>query len=70
MSLARTQYAEIISKVGGYYNFVTMIQRRLKDIHNGQGTLVQPEPGEDEIDMIVREIELGLVSLEGGSPVA
>ena len=28
MTLANTQYAEAITKVGGYYNFVTIINRR------------------------------------------
>lgn len=69
MSLARTQYAETISRVGGYYNFVTMITRRLKEIRNGAPPMVEPEPGEDEVDLIVREIEAGHLHLEGGSPL-
>lgn len=66
MSLARTQYAETITKVGGYYNFVTMITRRLKELRNGVGPMVEPQTGEDEIDLIVREIEAGLLSIDGG----
>ena len=32
MTLENTQYASAIAKVGGYYNFVTLINRRLKEL--------------------------------------
>jgi len=67
MTLARTHYAEVIEKVGGYYNFVTLINRRLKELHNGEPPMVQPEPKEDEIDLVVREIEEDLLVLHGGN---
>ena len=67
MALARTQYAEVIEKVGGYYNFVTLINRRLKELRNGEPPMLQPEPGEDEIDLVVREIEADLLTLVGGN---
>ena len=63
MTLANTQYAEAIAKVGGYYNFVTIINRRMKELNNGLGPMVQPpaEKNWDRIDLIVREIEAGLL---------
>jgi hypothetical protein len=67
MSLVNTQYAEAIAKVGGYYNFVTIINRRMKELNNGQQPMVMPPPGErnwDRIDLIVKEIEAGLLVLK------
>ncbi len=63
MTLANTQYAEAITKVGGYYNFVTIINRRMKELNNGQPPMVQPpaEKNYDRIDLIVKEIEAGLL---------
>lgn len=66
MTLANTQYAEAITKVGGYYNFVTIINRRMKEMNNGNPPMVLPPAGEknwDRIDLIVREIEAGLLTL-------
>jgi hypothetical protein len=56
MTLANTQYAEAITKVGGYYNFVTIINRRLKELNNGQSPMVQPpaEKNYDKIDLILK----------------
>ncbi len=67
MALARTQYADVIGLVGGYYNFVTLINRRLKELHNGEPPMLMPNIKEDEIDLVAREIEAGLLTLEGGS---
>jgi len=67
MTLTRTHYAEVIEKVDGYYNFVTLINRRLKELRNGEPPMLQPEPDEDEIDLVVREIEAGLLVLHGGN---
>jgi DNA-directed RNA polymerase subunit K/omega len=67
MALARTQYADVIEKVGGYYNFVTLINRRLKELRNGEPPMVESSQGEDEIDLVVREIEAGLLVLHGGN---
>ncbi|MFW5830014.1 MAG: hypothetical protein ACOCXA_07105 [Planctomycetota bacterium] len=67
MSLTRTQYATVIQLVGGYYNFVTLVNRRLKELRNGSPPMVQPEAREDEIDMIVREIEAGHLHLLDGA---
>lgn len=66
MSLVNTQYAEAISKVGGYYNFVTIIIRRMKELNNGQPPMVLPPPDKnyDKIDLIVKEIEAGLLVLK------
>ncbi|MBA2480842.1 MAG: hypothetical protein H0V44_09280 [Planctomycetes bacterium] len=63
MTLANTQYAEAITKVGGYYNFVTIINRRMKELNNGQPPMVQPpaEKNYDRIDLIVKEIEAGFL---------
>jgi len=64
MTLANTQYAEAIAKVGGYYTFVTIINRRLKELNNGQPPMVAPPAGEknwDRIDLIVREIMADLL---------
>ena len=71
MSLVNTQYAETIASVGGYYNFVTLIQRRMKEMRNGQGPMVDPSDSEDEIDLIVREIDAGLLKVtDGGNHAA
>lgn len=60
MSLVNTQYAEAIAKVGGYYNFVTLINRRLKELNNGEPPMVAPPASSyDKIDLIVAEIEAG-----------
>lgn len=69
MSLVNTQYAEAIAKVGGYYNFVTIINRRLKEINNGEPPMVQPvfsgtNGHYDKIDLIVAEIEAGFLSIK------
>lgn len=64
MSMDRTHYAEAIERVGGYYNFVTLINRRLKELHNNGQPMVMPEPKQDEIDLVVREIEEGLLTLQ------
>ncbi len=66
MTLVNTQYAEAIAKVGGYYNFVTMINRRMKELNNGAQPMVLPPAGEknwDKIDLIVKEIEAGFLVL-------
>lgn len=64
MTLANTQYADAIRKVGGYYTFVTIINRRLKELNNGQPPMVQPpeESNYDRIDLIVAEIMAGLLT--------
>jgi hypothetical protein len=68
MTLVNTQYAEAIAKVGGYYNFVTIINRRLKELNNGQPPMVMPpDKNYDKIDLIVQEIEAGLLIMK---PVA
>ena len=68
MTLARTQYATVIAQVGGYYNFVTIVNRRMKELRNNAPPMVQPEPGnQDEIDLIVQEIEAGVLTLDGGN---
>ncbi|MEK7412591.1 MAG: hypothetical protein AAB263_04645 [Planctomycetota bacterium] len=67
MTLVNTQYAEAIAKVGGYYNFVTIINRRLKELNNGSPPMVAPPAGErnwDKIDLIVREIEGDLLKIK------
>ncbi|HAT12163.1 MAG TPA: hypothetical protein DCS97_16630 [Planctomycetes bacterium] len=67
MTLVNTQYAEAIAKVGGYYNFVTIINRRLKELNNGIPPMVAPPAGEknyDKIDLIVAEIEADLLKLK------
>lgn len=63
MTLENTQYASAIAKVGGYYNFVTLINRRLKELNNGAPPMVMPPSGKtyDKIDLIVQEIETGLL---------
>lgn len=67
MTLVNTQYAEAIAKVGGYYNFVTIINRRLKELNNGAPPMVSPPAGEknyDKIDLIVSEIEADLLKIK------
>jgi DNA-directed RNA polymerase subunit K/omega len=66
MTLVNTQYAETIAKVGGYYNFVTIINRRLKELNNGSPPMVAPpaEKNFDKIDLIVQEIEAGFLRLK------
>lgn len=67
MTLVNTQYAEAIAKVGGYYNFVTIINRRLKELNNGSPPMVSPPAGEknyDKIDLIVSEIEADLLKIK------
>jgi len=70
MSLVNTQYAEAIAKVGGYYNFVTIINRRLKELNNGEPPMVMPPAvgphgTYDKIDLIVAEIEAGFLKIKG-----
>ncbi len=67
MTLANTQYAEAIFKVGGYYNFVTIMNMRMKELNNGQPPMVMPptDRNYDKIDLIVQEIEAGLLVLKG-----
>ena len=65
MALVNTQYAEAIAKVGGYYNFVTIINHRLKELNNGEPPMVQPPAGNyDKIDLIVAEIEAGFLRIK------
>lgn len=63
MALTNTQYAETIAAVGGYYNFVTLVMRRMKELHNGKAPMVEPQTNEDEVDMIVREIDSGFLEI-------
>jgi hypothetical protein len=64
MSLVNTQYAEAIAKVGGYYNFVTLINRRMKELNNGEPPMVMPTTVHyDKIDLIVAEIEAGFLTV-------
>ncbi|TVR43417.1 MAG: hypothetical protein EA402_09795 [Planctomycetota bacterium] len=67
MSLTNTQYAETIAQVGGYYSFVTLVMRRMKELHNGKMPMVEPLPHEDEVDLIVREINQGLLNIQPAS---
>lgn len=67
MTLVNTQYAEAISKVGGYYNFVTIIIRRMKELNNGSPPMIALPVGEknyDKIDLIVGEIEADLLKIK------
>lgn len=65
MTLVNTQYADAIAKVGGYYNFVTLINRRQKELNNGALPMVPTPPGTvDKIDLIVQEIEQGLLVIK------
>jgi DNA-directed RNA polymerase subunit K/omega len=66
MTLANTQYAVAIAKVGGYYNFVTLINRRIKELNNGAPPMVAPpnDKNYDRIDLIVQEIEQGLLAVK------
>lgn len=66
MTLANTQYAEAIAKVGGYYNFVTLINRRVKELNNGAPPMVAlpADKNFDRIDLIVQEIEQGLLAVK------
>ncbi len=67
--LSQTQYTETIERVGGYYNFITCINRRLKELRNGADPMVMPEGNnEDLIDLVVREIEAGHLHFHIGSP--
>jgi DNA-directed RNA polymerase subunit K/omega len=63
MTLAKTHYADTIHKVGGYYRFVTIVNRRLKELRNGMPPMLQPDDREDQIDLIVREIDANLLEL-------
>lgn len=65
--LSQTQYTETIERVGGYYNFITCINRRLKELRNGADPMVMPEHKEDLIDLVVREIEAGHLHFHIGS---
>ncbi|MFW5750844.1 MAG: hypothetical protein ACOCZK_04260 [Planctomycetota bacterium] len=65
MPLTRTQYSETITKVGGYYNFVAIINRRLKELRNGEPPMLESRAGEDLVDLVVREIEADLLTWEG-----
>ena len=67
MALERTQYADVIAQVGGYYNFVSIINRRLKELRNGELPMVESIAGEDGIDLVVREIEAGLVDFDSAA---
>ena len=67
MTLVNTQYADAIAKVGGYYNFVTIINRRMKELNNGSPPMIAPPVGErnyDKIDLIVKEIEGDLLRIK------
>ena len=65
--LANTQYTETIAKCGGYYNFISCINRRLKELRNGADPMVMPEPKEDMIDLVVREIEADTLHFHEGT---
>ena len=69
MTLENTQYAAAIAKVGGYYTFVTLINRRLKELNNGAPPMVMPPSTKnyDKIDLIVKEIEAGMLVVKRAS---
>ena len=62
----KTQYTETIEKVGGYYQFISCINRRIKELRNGSDPMVVPEPNEDLINLAVREIEAGHLHYTAG----
>ena len=65
--LTQTQYTETIEKIGGYYNFISCINRRLKELRNGADPMVQPDENKDLIDLVVREIDAGHLHYHVGS---
>ena len=65
--LTQTQYTETIEKCGGYYNFISCINRRLKELRNGADPMVHPEGTTDLIDLVVREIEADTINFLPGS---
>ncbi len=69
MPLFRTQYSQIIDKVGGYYNFVSVINQRLKELRNGEPPMLERQSDEDLVDLVVREIEADLLTWQGPTAV-
>lgn len=70
MSNVKAQYADVIQKVGGYYTFLTILNRRIKEFRNGEMPMIVPQDGDDEIDIVVREIEADLLKVNLGSAPA
>ncbi len=69
MITIKTQYTETIEQVGGYYQFISCINRRIKELRNGSDPMVAPEANEDLIDLAVREIEAGHLHFTAGEYV-
>lgn len=65
MARARIQYSDVIAQCGGYYPFCTLVNRRIKEYRNGLMPMVEHSADDDEIEIVVREIEAGLLKLEG-----
>lgn len=56
------------AKVGGRFQFTSLVAKRLRAVNAGAPFLVEPEPGERAIETICREIEEGKVWLERATP--
>ncbi len=47
---------EIINKVGGRFRLSTLMQKRLVALNGGSRPLVEAKPGEDKLQVVIREI--------------
>jgi len=55
---------ELIKKVGGKFKLTALIQRRIKELVHGARPLVEPEPGETDLEVVVREIREGKIAID------
>jgi len=55
---------ELMKKVGGKFKLTALIQRRIKEIVHGARPLVEREDGMTDLEVVVREIREGKISID------
>ncbi len=55
---------EIIHKVGGKFKLTALIQRRLGEILQGAKPLVERQPGQTDIELVIEEIIAEKISID------
>ncbi|MBL7219321.1 MAG: DNA-directed RNA polymerase subunit omega [Phycisphaerae bacterium] len=55
---------ELMKQVGGKFKLTALIQRRIKEIVHGARPLVEREDGMTDLEVVVREIREGKISID------
>jgi len=58
---------ELSRKVGGKFKLAALIQRRISELVHGSRPLVEREPGMTDIELVIKEITEGKISIDYGA---